>query len=129
MIIRRSSLFICFFSFSQDACIYNILNCRRNRQSHASQSELLEKLTGQQRNVLQKFVGKLVSMFGNEDATAKKEYFDKFGGEFRAIFKDVAREADSIAEQFKAALDTSQKAEKNRREGRCEGVEGYKPKP
>ena len=30
-----------------------------------------------------------------------------------AIFKDVAREADSIAEQFKAAIDTSQKAEKN----------------
>ena len=52
-------------------------------------------------------------MFGNEDAAAKKEYFDRFGGDIRAIFKDVAREAGSIAEQFKAALDTSQKAEKN----------------
>ena len=79
-----------------------------------SDPAILEKLTGQQRSVLQKFVDKLVSMFGNEDAAAKEEYFSsRFGGDIRAIFKDVAREADSIAEQFKAALDTSQKAEKN----------------
>lgn len=77
-----------------------------------SEPAILEKLTGQQRNILQKFVDKLVSMFGNEDAAAKEEYFgSRFGGDIRAIFKDVAREADSIAEQFKAALDTSQKAE------------------
>lgn len=79
-----------------------------------SEPAILEKLTGQQRNILQKFVDKLVSMFSKADAKAKEEYFaSRFGGDIRAIFKDVAREADSIAEQFKAALDTSQKAEKN----------------
>lgn len=78
-----------------------------------SEPSILEKLTGQQRNVLQKFVDKLVSIFGNEDAESKAVYFARFGGEYKAIFKDVAREADSIAEQFKAALDTSQKSEKN----------------
>ena len=87
-----------------------------------SEPAILEKLTGQQRSILQKFVDKLVSMFGNADAKAKEEYFDRFGGEFKAIFKDVAREADSIAEQFKAALDTSQKTEKNTVTG--DGVRG-----
>lgn len=78
-----------------------------------SEPDILEKLTGQQRTVLQKFVDKLVSMFGDKNLKASKEYLSNADGDIRAIFKDVAREADSIAEQFKAALDTSQKAEKN----------------
>ena len=77
-----------------------------------SEPAILEKLTGQQRNILQKFVDKLVSMFGDKNMKAAKEYLSNADGDIRAIFKDVAREADSIAEQFKAALDTSQKAEK-----------------
>lgn len=78
-----------------------------------SEPAILEKLTGQQRNILQKFVDKLVSMFGDKNMKAAKEYLSNADGDIRAIFKDVAREADSIAEQFKAAIDTSQKAEKN----------------
>lgn len=78
-----------------------------------SDPEILANLTGEQRNVLQKFVDKLVSKFGDKNLKAASEYLSNADADIRAIFKDVAKEADVIAEQFKAALDTSKKAEKN----------------
>lgn len=77
---------------------------------------ILESLT-EQGNVLQKFVDKLISMFGDKNMKAAKEYLSNADADIRAVFKDVAKEADTIAEQFRVALDTSKKAEKNTVEG------------
>ncbi len=65
-----------------------------------SNSEALAKITGEQRNVLQRFIDRLESLFAR-----KSGYLDKLSPEMRRAFYDVYREADAIAEQFKAAIE------------------------
>ena len=65
-----------------------------------SNSEALAKITGEQRNVLQRFIDRLESLFARNSG-----YLDRLSPEMRRAFYDVYREADAIAEQFKAAIE------------------------
>lgn len=65
-----------------------------------SNSEALAKITGEQRNVLQRFIDRLSSFFSNDD-----KYLKKLSPELRRAFREVYKEVDVIAEQFTAAIE------------------------
>ncbi len=65
-----------------------------------SHSEALATITGEQRNVLQRFIDRLTSHFSRDD-----KYLSKLSPELRRAFRDVYKEVDVISEHFKAAIE------------------------
>jgi len=65
-----------------------------------SNSKVLATITGEQRNVLQRFIDRLSSFFSNDD-----KYLKKLSPELRRAFREVYKEVDVIAEQFKASIE------------------------
>ena len=72
-----------------------------------SKSDVLSTITGEQRNILQKFIDKLTERFS-------EDYLDKAVSEdIRQAYKDLYKEVDTIAKQFKEVFDKASKETKN----------------
>lgn len=70
-----------------------------------SDADILENITGQQRNVLQRFVDRLISYFSDGEIKVMNP-------NLRDAYFEVQREAKNIAKQFKEALEKSSMTER-----------------
>lgn len=79
-----------------------------------SDKQILSTITGKQRNVLQQFIDRITSRFGSHGL---KNYINQYNerdrGAIKSLFKDVNKEADAIAEQFRAGLGAIGNTDKN----------------
>ena len=66
-----------------------------------SDPDILAKITGEQRNILQRFIDKIASYFHKQDNL----FLAIEDEQLRQAYRDVQKEAKAIAEQFKAAID------------------------
>lgn len=72
-----------------------------------SKGDILESITGEERSVLQKFIDKLTDYF-SEDKLEKA-----IAPELRQAYRDLYKEVDTIAKQFKEVFDMESKETKN----------------